>query len=233
MFYDFHIHSCLSPCAENEMTPNNICNMALIKGLDIIAVTDHNSTKQLRSVDKVAGQLGLKILYGAELESSEEVHVLALFSELGKAEGFQGWIDAHMPSVPNRPDFFGDQLLMDEEDEVTGIEERLLLVSLSADLEECVEAIHGHGGKAVLAHALDRANSVTQQLGFIPPGLAYDGIELKSLEQKHRLLKSQPWIKEESTAWFFDSDAHRLIDMSEPENTITHDEVRRLWGDIL
>ena len=233
MFYDFHMHSCLSPCAENEMTPNNICNMALIKGLDIIAVTDHNSTRQLRSVSKAAAETGIKMLYGAELESSEEVHVLALFPDLEKAEALQPWIDEHMPGIPNRPDFFGNELLLDEEDEPVGIEERLLLVSLSASLEECVEAIHSHGGRAILAHVLDRANSVTQQLGFIPMDLPYDGLEIKSPDQMQRIIKTHPWIKPESTHWFIDSDAHRLVDISEPENIITHDEIKELWGDVL
>ena len=233
MFYDFHMHSCLSPCAEDEMTPNNICNMALIKGLDIIAVTDHNSTRQLRSISEVAGEIGLKMLYGTELESSEEVHCLGIFAKLEDAESLQEWIDSKMPNIPNRPDYFGNQLLMDSQDEVTGIEDRLLIVSLTADLAECVDAIHSHGGKAILAHVLDRANSVTHQLGFIPMDLPYDGLEVKTLEQKQRVLKSHPWIKEDSTFWFIDSDAHRLIDMSEPENVITHDVIRKLWGDVL
>ncbi len=233
MFYDLHIHSCLSPCAEDEMTPNNICNMAFIKGLDLIAVTDHNSTRQLRSVSRVASELGLHLLYGAELESSEEVHVLALFGSLEQAESLQPWIDEHLPVIPNRPDYFGNQLLMNEEDEVVGKEDRLLIVSLSASLEECVQAIHDRGGRAVLAHVLDRANSVTQQLGFIPMDLPYDGLEIKSLEQMARVTKTHPWITADSTVWFVDSDAHRLTEISEPEQTITHEAVRKLWGDIL
>ena len=233
MFYDFHMHSCLSPCAEDEMTPNNICNMAMIKGLDIIAVTDHNSTRQLRSVSIAARNIGLKMLYGMELESSEEVHVLGLFGELEKAESMQPWIDAHMPVFPNRPDYFGNELLMDENDQVIGTEDRLLLVSLSADLNACVEAIHEHGGKAVLAHVLDRSNSVTNQLGFIPMDLAYDGLEVKTQEQRQRVLKMHPWIKDDQVMWFVDSDAHRLIDISEPENVITHGEIRKMWGDIV
>ncbi len=233
MFYDFHIHSCLSPCAEDEMTPNNICNMALIKGLDIIAVTDHNSTRQLRSLSKAAEETGIKLLYGTELESSEEVHVLGIFPDLEAAEAFQPWIDERMPGIPNRPDFFGNQLMMDEEDRETGREDRLLIVSLTASLQECVDAIHSHGGRAILAHVLDRANSVTQQLGFIPMDLPYDGLEIKSPDQIQRILKTHPWIKADSTHWFIDSDAHRLVDISEPENIITHNEVNELWGDIV
>ncbi len=233
MFYDFHIHSCLSPCAEDEMTPNNICNMALIKGLDIIAVTDHNSTRQLRSLSKAAEETGIKLLYGTELESSEEVHVLGIFPDLEAAEAFQPWIDERMPGIPNRPDFFGNQLMMDEEDRETGREDRLLIVSLDASLQECVDAIHSHGGRAILAHVLDRANSVTQQLGFIPMDLPYDGLEIKSPDQIQRILKTHPWIKADSTHWFIDSDAHRLVDISEPENIITHNEINELWGDIV
>ena len=92
MYYDLHMHSCLSPCASDDMTPNNIVNMALIKELDLIAVTDHNSTKQLPAIDKVARELGLTLLYGVELETIEEVHVLGLFNTLEKSQSFQEWI---------------------------------------------------------------------------------------------------------------------------------------------
>jgi len=230
MFYDLHIHSCLSPCAEDEMTPNNICNMAVIKGLQLIAVTDHNSLRQLPSVSAVARQLGLKMLYGCELESAEEVHMLGLFPDLSISQSFQGWVDSKMPGIPNQPDFFGKEEICDAQDQVIAEESRLLLVSLSATLEECVQAVHEYGGRAILAHALDRKNSVTTQLGFIPEGLKYDGIELKSMEQKQQLLRMHPWIHEEDTFWFFDSDAHRLTYISEPVHEISDETVRRLWG---
>lgn len=231
MFYDLHMHSCLSPCAEDEMTPNNICGMALVKGLELIAVTDHNSVKQLPAVAKVASEMGLRVLFGCELETSEEVHVLGLFSKLEDAMSMQSWIDSVMPAIPNDVDFFGKQEIMDENDQLIGTEPRLLLVSLEASLEETIDAIHSHGGRAVLAHVLDRVNSVTRQLGFIPPGLAYDALEIKSLEQKSRVLKSHPWITEDSTVWLVDSDAHRLGDMSEPVNFMQESVFRRLWGE--
>ena len=233
MFYDLHMHSCLSPCAEDEMTPNNICGMALVKGLQLIAVTDHNSVKQLPAVAKVAAGMGLKMLYGCELETSEEVHVLGLFAELDDAMSMQNWIDSVMPVIPNDVEYFGKQEIMDENDCLTGTEPRLLIVSLEASLEETIDAIHSHGGRAVLAHVLDRVNSVTQQLGFIPPGLDYDGLEVKNLEQKSRVLETHSWITEDSTEWFIDSDAHRLGDISEPENYMRDSVFRRLWGDSL
>ena len=231
MFYDFHMHSCLSPCAENEMTPNNICNMAKIKGLDIIAVTDHNSTKQLNSIKKVADTIGLRMLFGAELESKEEVHILALFNTLEKANRFQTWIDQHMPIVENNEDYFGNQYLMNEKDEIVGKEYRLLLVSLDASVENCIDAIHEYGGKAIIAHVLDRVNSITHQLGFIPQDLNYDGLEVKSLEQKQRVIDTHPWITETSTNWFIDSDAHLLVDISEAVNSIDDEVFNKLWGD--
>ncbi len=230
MFYDLHMHSCLSPCAEDEMTPNNICNMALIKGLEVIAVTDHNSYRQLPAVREAAERAGIRLIYGAELETSEEVHMLSYFPSLEHTVRFQEWIDAHMPVVKNREDFFGHQWLMDGEDGYRESEERLLLVSLNATLEECVDAVHEYGGKCVLAHVLDRKNSVTQQLGFIPIGLAYDGLEIKSPEQKQRVLDTHPWIREDSTLWLCDSDAHRLVDISEAVNELPAETLSILAG---
>lgn len=231
MFYDLHMHSCLSPCADDAMTPNNICNMAFIKGLDLIAVTDHNSTKNLPAVDRVAASLGLKLLYGAELETSEEVHVLGLFNTLEKSQKFQEWIDSKMPEVKNDEEFFGHEWIMNEMDEKTGDETRLLLVSLNATLEETVDAIHEYGGRAILAHVLDRANSVTNQLGFIPMDLPYDGLEVKNDEQRLRVIVANPWITEDSTNWFIDSDAHYLTDISEPDHFLRDSVYRKLWGE--
>lgn len=231
MYYDLHMHSCLSPCASDDMTPNNIVNMALIKELDLIAVTDHNSTKQLPAIDKVARELGLTLLYGVELETIEEVHVLGLFNTLEKSQSFQEWIDFYMPDVPNDEDYFGHQWIMNEMDEKIGDEKRLLIVSLYATLEECTDAVHKYGGRVILAHVLDRKNSVTNQLGFIPMDLPYDGLEIKSLEQKARVLEMNPWIKEDSTYWFIDSDAHQLIDINEPNYYMRDSVFKKLWGD--
>ena len=231
MYYDLHIHSALSPCAENEMTPNNICNMALIKGLELIAVTDHNSVRQLPAFSECACKAGIKCLYGTEIQTSEEVHVLALFKNLDNALRLQPWIDERMPGIPNNIDFFGDQWVCDSEDEFVEQEERLLLVSLNATLEETIDEIHALGGKVILAHVLDRENSVMNQLGFIPEGLAYDGLEIKSLEEIPRVLARNPWIKEEETVWLTDSDAHRLIDIAEAEHYMTSATFNGLWGD--
>ncbi|MBR2824764.1 MAG: PHP domain-containing protein [Solobacterium sp.] len=224
------MHSCLSPCAEDEMTPNNICQMAILKGLEVIAVTDHNSTKQLASISEVAKSLGLYFIYGCELETIEEVHILGLFDSIEKTNNLQNWIDEHMPNIPNQVDYFGKQEIRNTKDEVIGIEDRLLIVSLDVSVEECVKAIHHFGGKAILAHVLDRKNSITHQLGFIPNDLPYDGLEIKTLEQKQTVLEKHPWIQEDSTVWFIDSDAHRLIDISEKENQLENQLFKDWWG---
>lgn len=231
MYYDLHIHSCLSPCAEDEMTPNNICQMALLKGLDVIAITDHNSTKQCDAVAEVAKNLGIKVLYGCEIESMEEVHLLALFNTLEKANHFQTWIDAHLPFVQNDENYFGKQEICNANDEVIEHLSGLLIVSLNVSIDGCIKAIHEYGGKAILAHVLDRKNAIIHQLGFIPPNLEFDGIEIKSEDQKDRVLELHPWLQNETIHWFIDSDAHRLVDISEAEHELSETVFNELWGD--
>ncbi len=215
MFYDLHIHSCLSPCASDDMTPNNIVNMAILNGLQLISVTDHNSLRQQKSIASVAAKNGIGYIYGVEIQTMEEVHCLAYFQDIQEVEKFQLWIDSKLMVIPNDENYFGHQWIMDEQDEIIAKEERLLLSSLDATLEQCVQAIHEHKGKAVLAHVLDRANSVCTQLGFIPMDLKYDGLEIKKIEDKEAVLNRHPWIKD--PIWLCNSDAHQLIDLHEQE----------------
>ena len=234
MFYDLHIHSCLSPCAEDEMTPNNICNMAVLKGLELIAVTDHNSCMQQPSISEAADKAGLKALFGAELQTSEEVHILGLFAKLEDCMMLQKWIDTVLPVIPNDTGYFGkEEIRSGADDELIGIENRLLLVSLQASLEETVDKIHECNGKAVLAHVLDRENSIINQLGFIPQNLNIDGLEVKNDEQKKEILQMHPWMNEKDENWFTDSDAHRLIDINEAQHSIEISLYQELWGNAL
>ena len=233
MFYDLHMHSCLSPCADNDMTPNNMLNMGVIKGLDLMALTDHNTTANLASFAKVAEMLPVEFVCGCELQTSEEVHVVALFRELEEALAFQPWIDAHMPIMKNDPQFFGDQRLVNEVDEVAHCKDELLLVSLDTSVEETIAGIHEHNGKAILAHVCDKANSINSQLGFIPPDLEYDGLEVMSMAERVEISEKQPWLSMRKTQWFIDSDAHQLWKISEPENSITEEEWQAFWGEAL
>lgn len=124
---DLHIHSCLSPCGDEDMTPNNIVNMALLKGLDFIAVTDHNSALNLPAVESLARKAGLGFLPGIEVNTKEEIHVLAYLPDVERALVLDEWIMKHLPPTPNREDFFGEQRILNEEDECVGKLDRLLI----------------------------------------------------------------------------------------------------------
>ena len=121
LHYDLHIHSCLSPCGDNDMTPGNIVGMATIKELDVIAVTDHNSCRNCPAVMKLADAYGIIAIPGMELTTAEEVHVLCLFSCLEDALKWNDFVDTKRVLIENKPDIFGEQLMMNEDDEVIGI----------------------------------------------------------------------------------------------------------------
>ena len=121
--YDFHIHSCLSPCGDNDMTPQNIVNMAKIMGYDAIALTDHNTSRNCPAVMKVGEEVGITVIPGMDLCTAEEVHIVCLFPELQNALDFSDYVYSTLPPVKNRPSVFGDQLICNEQDEVIGTEE--------------------------------------------------------------------------------------------------------------
>lgn len=228
MFYDFHIHSALSPCANDEMTPNNIVNMALIKGLNAIAVSDHNSCKQQSVVATLARKAGLKYYYGVEVQSKEEVHILCYFLLEEEMQQFQTWIEVLLLPIKNDVNYFGHQYLMNDMDEVISEEAILLLQSIAASIDEVCAKAHELHGLVVLAHVLDRSNSITTQLGFIPKSLDYDGIEIKRLSDKMKVLKMHSWISEDGL-WLIDSDAHQLMDIAEAEQAISESELMNFW----
>ncbi|MEG2549656.1 MAG: PHP domain-containing protein [Erysipelotrichaceae bacterium] len=211
MRYDLHIHSALSPCADNDMTVNNIVNMAILNNLDLIAISDHNSLAQQTSFASVA-KGKIKILYGVELQTKEEVHVLAYFYEISQVEKMQGYIDEHLIKQENDVDYFGHQYILNEKDEIIKEEKILLISSLDESIETISHFVHELGGYFVLAHALGRSNSVITQLGFIPFNLCYDAIEVKNEEQHLEIMKSHPWIKSRMK-FLYNSDAHRLGDI--------------------
>ena len=207
VYYDFHIHSALSPCGQDDMTPNNIVNMALLKGLDAIAVCDHNSTKNVGAIAKVAGAAGLTFIPGMEMTTAEEVHVLALFETVGQAEAFGELIYGALPEIPNKPDYFGNQLIMDEEDRITGTLEKLLISALPFDLEACCTLAAQYGGYTIPAHINKGANSILANLGFFPRQVSFRTIEVvKGLRIDNDISGFQQ---------IHSSDAHDLAQISE------------------
>ena len=179
IFLDMHIHSCLSPCASDDMTPNNIVNMAIIKGLDMIAVTDHNTAGNLPAVFDAAREAGgICVVPGIELNTSEEVHVLAYFEKLSDALSLSEEIYEYLPAINNNPRFFGNQIFMDGDDNIIGEEKKLLLSPLTLDIDETVAVIRKHHGVPVPAHIDKTSNGIVQVLGFIPENLGIKTVEI-------------------------------------------------------
>ena len=170
LYYDFHIHSALSPCGDNDMTPNNLINMSIIKGLDAVALTDHNACENARAAAAVAGD---KIIFipGMEVETSEEVHIVTLFPTADAAEEMQRILVDSSPFIPNRPEIFGNQYIMDENDEICGEIDRMLVTASGLDIYTVVAAAKDLGGIAYPAHIDRESYSVLSNLGFIPPDL--------------------------------------------------------------
>ena len=227
MFYDLHIHSALSPCADDEMTPNNIANMAKLKGLNLISITDHNAIGQVLVMEEVLSKLDISLVFGVEVQTVEEVHILCYFKAYHELELFYKALQSNLVVIRNDEAYFGNQLLLNAMDEVIGKEEKLLLTSVNWSLEELEHQVHLYHGAFVIAHALDRLNSITTQLGFIPKQLKFDGIEVKDEEEKMKCLALNPWIEE--TIWLYNSDAHRLIEIHDAEYQIDKLTLNKLW----
>ncbi|GHV41489.1 histidinol-phosphatase [Clostridia bacterium] len=224
LYYDLHIHSCLSPCGNADMTPNNIVNMAAIKELDVIAVTDHNTAGNAEAAIIAAKNAGLDIIVlpGVEAETSEEIHVVCLFDDCGAAMRFSDFLRERLPKIKNRPDIFGEQLFMDENDEITGREETMLLTATTIDLYEMVKTVKEMGGVAFPAH-IDRSSySVLSSLGFIPPDLDINLVEVSKNADPVQFLFDNKRVVGRKFRHIQSSDAHYLEDISE----------RNLWLEI-
>ena len=220
--YDFHIHSCLSPCGDNDMTPNNIVGMAGILELNAIAVSDHNSALNLPAVCKLGEEQGLLVVPAIEITTAEEVHVLSLFPSLESALHMGEEIYTLLPDVPNAPEIFGDQLILDENDQVAGTVEKLLINATSLSIEKTFDKVRSYGGVPIPAHIDKTAYSIISNLGFIPPEL-----EARTVE-----VKSPPCSASEGYRVITNSDAHALETMSVHEgNTI--EIPRKTVADVL
>lgn len=218
LYYDFHTHSCLSPCGDNDMTPYNLVNMAKLLGLDIIALTDHNTCENCASAIKAGEQIGLTVIPGMELCTSEEVHVVCLFPDVESAKSFSDYVLSTMPPVKNRPEIFGEQLIMDECDNVIGSQEKLLTLASSISISDVVSTVESYGGVCYPAH-IDRSSySVLSNLGMITEDMCFSAVEMTAEADREALTAMHPIL--EGTAIFVDSDAHYLENMKDAENII-------------
>ena len=174
---DLHIHTCLSPCTELDMSPESILEAASRKGIDIIGICDHNSAENAPGVFHAASGTPVTVLPGLEVTSQEEVHVLALFDSLEAARKLQEQVYESLPGE-NDEEAFGRQVIVNEKEEVEGFSNKLLIGATTIPLEQVVRMIHSHDGLAIASHIDREAFSIIGQLGFIPKDLALDALEI-------------------------------------------------------
>ena len=217
--YDFHLHSCLSPCGGADMTPANIAGMASVIGLDAIALTDHNTCRNCPALLPEAEKYGISVLCGMELCTAEEVHVLCYFPGLSEAMAFDSYVyEEALPDTPNKPDLFGRQILYNEQDAPCGELEKLLISATCIPFLELGEILRPYGGIMVPAH-LDRpSNSLISNLGFIPEGSTFRIAELRDIGKKQEYTEKYPYLKK--CSFLSSSDAHELNFMNEPVHFI-------------
>ena len=223
-----HVHTCLSPCGDLEMSPQKIAAQAQRVNMGIIAICDHNSAENVPAVTRAGDLRDLVVLPGMEICSREEIHVLAIFESLDPAFEMQSKLYAHLPGK-NDPDAFGLQVVANENDEVVLLEDRLLIGAVDLPVEVIVSEIHRLGGAAIASHVDRGSFSVISQLGFIPDALKFDALELSSNiregEAKERFAQYSrfPFIR--------NSDAHFLKDVG--KNTCEYVLDRPTFGEIL
>lgn len=174
---DFHIHTCLSPCGELDMTPTAIVEKSISEKLNIIAICDHNSSENIQYVMKSAEGKPLTVLPGIEITSREEVHVLSLFDELDPLMKLQQIVYAHM-SGTNREEVFGCQAIVNDLDEVEGFNDRLLIGATRLPLVDIVHYIHSFGGLAIASHINRETFGIIGHLGFVDPDIPFDALDV-------------------------------------------------------
>jgi hypothetical protein len=172
------VHTVLSPCAEIEMLPPLIVSEAKIRGIDLIAITDHNASANISAVQKAALGSGITVLPGMELQTKEEVHVICLFDTIEQIVQFQNIVDQKLPPIKNRPEYFGEQLVVDDKGDFVRKEERLLITSTDLSINEAFNLVDEIGGIFIPAHVNRKANGLLEILGFVPVDIPILALEI-------------------------------------------------------
>lgn len=205
---DLHVHTVLSPCAEVEMIPPLIVDRALEKKIDLIAITDHNSTRNFSAVKKAAKNTQLSVLPGMELQTKEEVHVLCLFDTEDQITEFQQIIDQLLPPIDNQPEHFGEQFVVDEDGEFLCRESKLLLSSVDLSIEKAFNLVETLGGLFIPAHVNRKAYGLIANLGFVPTEIDIAAVEVSRHLTPVDALNQYPQLK--GYPVIQNGDVHRL-----------------------
>lgn len=215
-FYDLHIHSCLSPCGDDDMTVSNIAGMAFIKGLGLVALTDHNTSKNTPAFFETCKAYGIVPVAGMELTTAEEIHLLCLFPTLDSALRFDEAVDGFRMKIKNKPEIFGEQTVLDSEDNVIGNDPYLLPIATALSLDEASALADSFGGVSMPAHIDRPSNGILAILGTMPDTPTFHYVELRDRAKREE-------CGAESRHVLVNSDAHMLEDINEPENSISLD----------
>ena len=210
-WYDLHIHSALSPCGDEEMTPNNVVMMAKLVGLDVIAVTDHNACDNCEAFEKVAKEQGVTLLCGMELETSEEVHVVFLFPDAKSAKKFADYVDTRRFKFANDADIYGRQLVLNENDEIVGEEPNLLITATDIGIYETVALAAEYGGVAFPAHIDRPSHGAIQMLGDVHEDMGFTAVEISPLASDEFVQS----YRDRGYIILRNSDAHYLENLNE------------------
>ena len=209
-YYDLHVHSCLSPCGDDDNTPNNIAGMASLSELDIVALTDHNSCKNCPAFFDAAAKYGIIPIAGMELTTSEDIHVVCLFETLDEALCFNEYVDGNRLKIKNRAEFFGNQRILDENDAFVSEEPYLLSSATYISIEEVRDVVASFNGVCYPAHIDRDANGIIAVLGTLPKELDFnyfglhDGTKIPYNAEKYGI---------DENRFLVSSDAHYLADI--------------------
>ena len=215
-YYDLHLHSCLSPCADNDNTPRNLAGVGKLAGLQLMALTDHNTCRNCPAFFEAAAEMGIIPVAGMELTTAEDIHMVCLFPTLSDALAFDEEIDTRRVQIKNRPDIFGEQLLTDAADNVLGVEEHLLSNATGVSLDESVPLAAKYHGVCYPAHIDREANGILAVLGMLPDTPRFSCVELHDGE-KEPPLRAKMTLPQ---TVIISSDAHYLWDIRDKANTL-------------
>ncbi len=221
-YYDLHIHSCLSPCGDDDSTPDSIAGMGELNGLSIMALTDHNTCKNCPAFFAAAKRHSILAVAGMELTTSEDIHMVCLFPDLESAMAFSGEIENRLIKIPNRADIFGNQLICDEEDNIIGNVEYLLSNATDVSIDEAPKLIEAFGGICYPAHIDRESNGVIAVLGVFPESPEFYCAELHDGSKSAEYADLTGFTAEKLVV---SSDAHYLWDIKEPNEFFLMEEI--------
>lgn len=214
-YYDLHVHSCLSPCADDDITPNSIAGMAKLNKLNIIALTDHNTCENCPYFFASAKRYDIIPIAGMELTTSEDIHVICLFEDLNSAMLFDLEVKKRRNLIENRTDIFGNQLICDSKDNIIKSEKYLLSNATDISFDEVPGIVEKFSGVCYPAHIDRSANSVITILGALPKTPKFNFAELNDKLKAEEFSKMTDIPK---SNFIISSDAHYLWDINENEN---------------